>query len=202
MNVVYAEVNSHLLRINIISKLDGSHDDCTMKTHANAVVIFVIALALSIAASGVMTNMPNAFATTEIYSATLSGDKEIPPVDIQANGTAGFNQPHFDAMKYGVQVSGLDKVIAAHIHQGKEGENGPIVVTLFKADNETGTGPLNGQLAGGNITNALLEGPLAGKYVEADLAKAMQNGELYVNVHTTEHPDGAIRGQIVSGGAR
>jgi CHRD domain len=174
----------------------------TLKNISHATLILAIASLLSATAATVMTNMPNAFATTEVYSATLSGDKEVPPVDIQANGTAGFSQPHFDAMKFGLQVSGLDKVIAAHIHQGKEGENGPIVVTLFKADNQTGTGPLSGQLAGGNITNALLEGPLAGKFVEADLAKAMQNGELYVNVHTTEHPDGAIRGQILSSGTR
>jgi len=174
----------------------------TMSTKLYRSMIVAIASVLTMTGATIMTNMPNAFATTEVYTADLSGDKEVPPVDIQANGTAGFSQPHFDAMKFGLQVSGLDKVIAAHIHQGKEGENGPIVVTLFKADNQTGTGPLSGQLAGGNITNALLEGPLAGKFVEADLAKAMQNGELYVNVHTTEHPDGAIRGQILSSGTR
>lgn len=74
-----------------------------------------------------------------------------------------------------------------------------MVVTLFKADNDTGTGPINGQLAAGNITNDILEGPMKGKFVEADLAKAIRNGEVYVNVHTTENPDGAIRGQIGGG---
>ena len=74
---------------------------------------------------------------------------------------------------------------------------------MFKADNETGTGPVNGQLVGGNVTNDMLEGPMAGKTLEGELANAMQNGQTYVNVHTIENPDGAIRGQIVSGpGAR
>jgi hypothetical protein len=77
-----------------------------------------------------------------------------------------------------------------------------VVVTLFKADNQTGTGPVNSQLVGGTISNDMLEGPMAGKTLEGDLVKAIQNGETYVNVHTTENPNGAIRGQITAGGAR
>jgi hypothetical protein len=105
-------------------------------------------------------------------------------------------------MSYGIQLSDLEKVTAAHIHQGKEGENGPVIVTLFKADNDTGTGRINGQLVGGSITNDKLEGPLAGKAVEVDLIKAIQDGEAYVNVHTTDNPNGAIRGQIIAGGTQ
>ena len=105
-------------------------------------------------------------------------------------------------MTYGIQVNNIEGVTAAHIHQGKEGQNGPIIVTLFKADNDTGTGPVNGQLVGGTISNDMLEGPMAGKILEGDLVKAIQNGQAYVNVHTTENPDGAIRGQISSGGAQ
>ena len=72
-----------------------------------------------------------------------------------------------------------------------------MIVTLFKADNDTGTGPIDGQLVGGSITNDMLEGSMANKTVEGDLVKVIQNGEeVYVNVHTTENPDGAIRGQI------
>jgi hypothetical protein len=89
-------------------------------------------------------------------------------------------------MSYGLRVANIEGVTAAHIHQGKEGQNGPVIVTLFKADNETGTGPLNGRLAGDIITMDLLEGPMAGKTLEGDLVKAIQNGEAYVNVRTAE----------------
>jgi hypothetical protein len=34
-----------------------------------------------------------------------------------------------------------------------------------------------------------------------DLAAAMDSGDVYVNVHTAEHPDGEIRGQIVNSDA-
>ena len=165
---------------------------------ANLAITFMLILA----STTIMTNMPKAFATTEQFVATLAGDKEVPPVDTNATGSAGFSQPHLNNMSYGIQLSDLEKVTAAHIHLGKEGENGPVIVTLFKADNDTGTGPVKGQLVGAFITNDMLEGPLAGKSLEGDLIKAIQNGEAYVNVHTTDHPDGAIRGQIVAGGVR
>ena len=165
-------------------------------------VILGIAESLSIGTTTIMTNMPKAFATTEAFVATLSGDKEVPPVQTQAKGTAGFSQPHLNNMTYGVQVNNIEGVTAAHIHQGKEGQNGPIIVTLFKADNNTGTGPVNGQLVGGTISNDMLEGPMAGKTLEIDLARTIQNGEAYVNVHTTENPDGAIRGQVTPGGTQ
>ena len=173
-----------------------------IKTIKSAIVILAIAAVFSLASTTIMTNMPKAFSTTEVLSATLSGDKEVPPVDTNATGSAGFSQSHLGNMSYGIQLSDIEKVTAAHIHQGKEGANGPVIVTLFKADNDTGTGPVKGQLVGAFITNDMLEGPLAGKSLEGDLIKAIQNGEAYVNVHTTDHPDGAIRGQIVAGGVR
>jgi hypothetical protein len=48
----------------------------------------------------------------------------------------------------------------------------------------------------------MLEGPMAGKTLEGDLVKAIQNGEAYVNVHTVQNPNGAIRGQITPGGTQ
>jgi hypothetical protein len=165
-----------------------------------ATSILAIASVLFLASTTIMTNMPKAFATTSAYAATLAGDKEVPPVDTNAKGTAGFSRPESGNMSFGIQVSDIEKVTAAHIHQGKDGQNGPVVVTLFKADNDTGTGPVNGQLVSGSISNDTLEGPMAGKAVVVDLIEAIQNGEAYVNVHTTENPDGAIRGQIIARG--
>jgi hypothetical protein len=173
-----------------------------MQTLRTFTAILGVATVLSLGATAIISNIPKALATTEAFVANLSGDKEVPPVQTQATGTAGFSQPHLNNMTYGVQVQNIEGVTASHIHQGKEGQNGPVVVTLFKADNQTGTGPVNGQLVGGTISNDMLEGAMAGKTLEGDLVKAIQNGETYVNVHTVENPNGAIRGQIVSGGAR
>jgi hypothetical protein len=38
---------------------------------------------------------------------------------------------------------------------------------------------------------------MAGKQL-TDLVTAMRNGEIYVNIHTEQNPNGEIRGQITS----
>jgi len=139
----------------------------------------------------------DAYATVAGFNVQLSGSEEVPPVDTKATGSE-FKAPHFDNIDYSVNVSNIDKVTAAHIHSGKTGENGPIVVTLFKTESPSSES-MDGILTSGNITNADLEGPLAGKTL-IDLNKAMELGETYVNVHTEEHPSGEIRGQIKGGG--
>jgi hypothetical protein len=98
-------------------------------------------------------------------------------------------------MSYKVSVSDIEKVTAAHIHKGKVGENGPVVVTLFKTDSPSAIS--NGILSQGTITSAKLEGPLAGKQL-SDLITMINNGDAYVNVHTQANPKGEIRGQMSS----
>ena len=75
---------------------------------------------MSIGTTTIMTNMPKAFATTEAFVATLSGDKEVPPVQTQAKGTAGFSQPHLNNMTYGVQVNNIEGVTAHTYTRGKK----------------------------------------------------------------------------------
>ena len=86
-------------------------------------------------------------------------------------------------------TSGLTNSVVAQ-DSGGQGENGPIVVTLFKNDS-----PTNEVSETGSITADKLEGPMAGKQL-TDLVTAMSNGETYVNVHTEKNPNGEIRGQI------
>lgn len=90
----------------------------------------------------------------------------------------------------------MEKVTAAHIHKGKVGENGPVVVTLFKTDSPSARS--NGILSQGTITSTKLEGPLAGKQLN-DLTTMINNRDAYVNVHTEANPKGEIRGQMSSG---
>lgn len=63
-------------------------------------------------------------------------------------------------------------VVAAHIHQGAFGTNGPVVVDFD--DNLSGSGLFDTDLA------AVLANPTG----------------FYVNVHNVEFPAGAIRGQL------
>ena len=88
-------------------------------------------------------------------------------------------------LNYDLSATNLKGFMMAHVHQGKTGENGPPV-----------TAPLS--IGKGKITSSDLQGPLAGKQI-SDLVNIMKNGGAYVNVHTQQHQDGEIRGQIMSG---
>jgi hypothetical protein len=108
-----------------------------------------------------------------------------------ASGTTTLvnNQTVID---YDLSVSDLYNATSAHIHQGKAGANGPIVVTLYKTAD-----PSPGLFGGysGNITSSMLEGPLKGQQLSA-LVDLMSNGQAYANVHTIKNKNGEIRDQI------
>ena len=155
-------------------------------------VLYVIPLMLVVfSVAGVATIVNSVFAQEQKFMAYLSGDQEIPFNNSSAKGWAWF-KPMGDSVSYGINVTGIDKVTMAHIHSGKTGKNGDVVVVLFRSDSPTA--PINGPLAEGNFATDF-KGPMAGKTL-SDLVTAMQKGEIYVNVHTEANPNGEIRGQI------
>jgi CHRD domain len=168
------------------------------KTTNSIPLVIAIALIATMVVAGGMTIITTKYVFAQggekKFTAKLSGKNEVPPKITKATGTAEFTlSSDGKTMTYKVDVKDIDKVTMAHIHQGKTGENGPVVVTLFKA--ATPTGPKNGLLAQGNITSDKLEGPLKGKQI-SDLVKLIEDGNTYSNVHTEQNPKGEIRGQI------
>ena len=132
----------------------------------------------------------------QTFSATLSGENEVPPTESNSTGVALFEQSTGDdgqEVAYSVNLTGFDDIVAAHIHSGNEGENGSIVATLSEGEEADGDS-VELQFTG-DIQSNDLEGPLEDSEI-ADLVDLMNNGSAYVNVHTEIYPDGAIRGQI------
>jgi hypothetical protein len=128
------------------------------------------------------------------YVAHLSGDHEVPPVESTAAGQVKFQLNHDgSSLYYKLIVANIENVRFAHIHLASEGNNGPVVVTLYP-------GPtlekVNGILAEGNIMSADLSGPLAGMSLSS-LIDEINNSMTYVNVHTDQVPSGELRGQIM-----
>lgn len=103
-------------------------------------------------------------------------------------GVASFvdNGDRFD---YTLSVTGLTAVTASHVHLGAAGVNGGIIFNLFNPNNPSG--PVNGLIATGIITNA------NNQNVSLDSLRVLfNNGNAYVNVHTSQFPAGAIRDQV------
>lgn len=128
----------------------------------------------------------------------LSGREEAVSVETRAQGQAIFQlSADGTALHYRLIVANIENVFMAHIHYGLPGQNGPIVAWLYPASPPSVLipGRFNGVLAAGVIQDTNLMGPLSGQTVQ-DLVDLIQNGEAYVNVHTSQNPGGEIRGQI------
>lgn len=184
-----------------------------MTETAGRCVAVVAAAALFAACSQSMPSEPDPAAGADsalgagvAFVAHLSGSEEVPPNDSSATGQAVIRVNRSgDSLHYRLIASNIQNVVAAHIHLGAAGENGPPVVFLF-GPADPGGGPSNGVLSSGTIEASDLIGPLAGEPLSA-LLDAMAAGNTYVNVHTNDGvdptdtgpgdiPGGEIRGQI------
>jgi hypothetical protein len=132
------------------------------------------------------------------FEAELLGIEVVPPFETEARGHASFElSTDGTQLHYKVVVNNAQNITMSHIHLGLLGENGPVVAWLYPKGPPPKLIPgwFLGVLGEGDITAALLVGPLKDKSI-ADLVREMRNGNTYVVVHTQEHPDGEIRGQI------
>jgi hypothetical protein len=169
-----------------------------MRLRHFAVVLLILTLTAVVATP--------ASAEIAVYNASLSGANENPPRDTFAVGYATFVQSwDGEQLEYWLAVGAIENVVAAHIHLGAPGENGPVVAFLY-GPAAPGGGFFNGVLASGTITADDLVGPLAGQPLSA-LIDQIEAGNAYVNVHTDDgvdpantgpgdFPGGEIRGQI------
>jgi hypothetical protein len=132
-----------------------------------------------------------------IFNAQLAGSNEVPPVTTAAWGTATFQllpaSGHEQVVSFQLSLKNITGVMGAHIHNGKQGENGPVVADLFNTSNPTGA--INGKLTAGTLTSSKLTGSLHNKELSA-LVNMIRSGEAYVNVHTTQNQNGEVRGEI------
>jgi len=142
------------------------------------------------------------------FSAVLTGDNEVPPVNTDATGKSQlYANPQQSTLDYQLSISDLNGVVTgAHIHKGSIGTNGPVVATLKTGNTFAGAsastsgtdgGGSTSTSVSGTIISADLKGPLAGKQV-TDLIRLIEDGKAYVNVHTHQNSNGEIRGQLKS----
>jgi hypothetical protein len=124
-------------------------------------------------------------------TATLTGAAEVPgPGDLDGTGTAEVTiNPGLKSVCYTLAWANLEEPVwGAHIHEGEAGTAGGVVVTLFG-------GPILPRTSyPGTFT---VSDCVTASVSAAQLADFVDNpAGYYVNIHTDEFPDGAIRGQL------
>jgi len=109
------------------------------------------------------------------YSIILSGANEAPgPGDPDGSGSATVtvSVPNREVC-YNFEVSGVEPLVAAHIHEAPSGVPGPVIIPLDVSG--SGCEEITARLAA-----QILAHP----------------SEYYLNVHTSDFPGGALRGQL------
>jgi len=127
-----------------------------------------------------------------------TGADEVPANESSAQAQASFKLAADGAsLSYKLNVANIENVTQAHIHMAPAGSNGAIVAWLYPSGPpaQLMPGRSSGTLGEGTITAASLVGPLAGQPLSA-LVSALDTGNAYVNVHTTQFPGGEVRGNI------
>lgn len=125
-----------------------------------------------------------------VYFADLSGVAEIPEVSSEVGGRAAVTlntatrvaSIHLTTLGPDGVAAGLAGASAAHLHRAVAGLAGPVVVGLNQDTNAASHWFVD--------QTTLAQG-------DVDALRAAQT---YVNVHTSDRPDGAIRGQVVPPG--
>ena len=114
-------------------------------------------------------------------SASMTAKADVPAPKGAANAKGGFTGTYTEntsgaVLKWKLTFSALTgKAMAAHIHRGKRGVAGAVIVSLC--------GPCkNGQSGTVTISKAAI--------------KSLEAGAAYVNVHTAKNQAGEIRGQV------
>ena len=126
----------------------------------------------------------------------LSGENEVPPTNSSSTGLAEFTIIGTGYIQYNVTASNIQNVTAGNLQGGLEGENGPIIVTLFSYDTPMNQVSESGTMTAGN--SSFQGGTTTSQQQLTDFMNAMRTGQIYVNINTVQNPDGEIRGQITA----
>jgi len=117
----------------------------------------------------------SAAALAESMNVKLSGDQEVPAVKSGGSGSGSITINDDGSVSGSVTASGFTPT-AAHIHEGKAGANGKVIVPFTKEGDK-------------------FSAPAGAKLTPEQL-KAFKEGDLYVNIHSAAHPGGEVRAQL------
>jgi len=131
------------------------------------------------------------------FATVLEGSQEVPPVMTAAGAVAQFALNSDGTLSFELRATGpIQDATQAHIHLGARGQNGPVVAFLYGL-----TAPQDFQAGDLIASGTLDDGDVIARpgFVPsiANLVQRIRQGRTYANLHTTAHPGGEIRGQII-----
>jgi hypothetical protein len=140
---------------------------------------FTIGISLALAVASTLVLAGGTMAGGRPISIELTGAAEAPgPGDPDGSGTASFT---FNAgtgeVCFEYSVTGVAPLAAAHIHVAPAGSPGPVVIPMPPSSPTGGSGCVT---ADRDLIIAILRNPSG----------------YYFNVHNSEFPAGALRGQL------
>ena len=142
----------------------------------------IIAAVVALGALGLVAGALARSNSSYAFKATLTRGAEVPkPAGAPATAGGTFVAKSVEAgskitIRWTLKFHGLSsKAIAAHIHMGKSGVSGPVVVPLCGPCKATSSGSAK---------------------ITSKIENALEQGKAYVNVHTGKNPAGEIRGQV------
>jgi hypothetical protein len=145
--------------------------------------LVLLALVAVLAVAGTVTFAGISGADEVRLSTHLTGAQEVPgPGDADGSGSAAIRLGE-DEVCFTLRWRNIAAPTASHIHVGVTGVAGDIVVPLFM-----GTSPLPD-------TIRTVGGCAAADPAVIDAIEANPSG-YYVNIHNTDFPAGALRGQL------
>ncbi len=145
---------------------------------------------------------PTAYAATEVFSAHLLGDNEVPPIN--SAGTATFHMEDAGGtITFTLTFSGLSaNPTVAHLHFGPTKVGGGVMIFLCGGGNQPAcpaatSGTITGTITAANVTGPATQGIAVGN-LDAAL-EAVREGLAYANMHNVNFMGGEIRGQVHRG---
>ena len=140
-------------------------------------IVIVAACAAAVSAWAVASK-----AAPETFKVALTGAQQVPPVETTGSGTADLTyDPATRVVTWSVTYSGLSApATMAHFHgPAATGANGPVTIWISNK-------------------GSAVESPIKGEAtLTPEQAAQFTAGDWYVNVHTSAHPGGEIRGQVM-----
>ena len=145
-------------------------------------------------------------ASTDVFSAKLTGDNEVPPTASTATGTFHMeidNSTSTPTINFTMTYANMSgNPLFSHLHFGQVNVAGGVMIFLCGGGGQPNCPSATSATFSGTITPTNVTGPTGQGINAGDLVTALEavdEGESYANIHSAKFPAGELRGQVRRG---